>query len=176
MAVIPQFLIQSPLNPRSLRDIKPPLEFTNSLLPYYLIGVFFVAVAVGAIWMYQRKRSHSKSHTIAEEVIARPPHEIAFEKLRTLESSSCDMETYHKQISYVIREYIALRFQIPALELTTTGILQWMTRKQIDDLYVKRIHNFFLKCDLVKFAAHQVKSSEADARMVDALWFVEETK
>ncbi len=176
MAVIPQFLIQSPLNPQSLRDIKPPLEIAENLLPYYLIGVFFLAAVVGAIWMYQRKRNHSKPLTIVEEVIARPAHEIALEKLRTLESSSCDMFTFHKQISYVIREYIALRFQIPALELTTTGILHRMSSEQLNDSYIERIHSFLLNCDLVKFAGKQVKPTETDARMADALWFVEETK
>ncbi len=176
MVFITQILLQTPVNPQSLRDIKPPLEITENLLSYYFIGVFLLVIVGGVIWLYQKKRNYRKPSTIVDEVIPRPPHEIALEKLRMLESSSYDMFTFHKRISYVIREYIALRFQIPALELTTTGIVQWMNRKQIDDSIIERTHEFFINCDHVKFARHQPKSTEAETRMVDAMRFINETK
>ncbi len=176
MSVFPQFLLQTPLNAQSLRDIKPPLDVPQNLLPYIFLGGLIIVAIGGAIWIYLRKRHRIDQLPPNETEITHPPHQIALEQLKTLEATSCDMETYHTRISYIIREYIAARYRIPALELTTTHLLQQMTREQIGDLYVERIQQFLANCDTVKFAMCQPEPSEADARMVDARWFVDVTK
>lgn len=175
MSVLYQILLQTSPNMQSLRDIKPPLDVPPNFLPYILLSGVTLAAIVGAIWIYIRKR-RVKVPPPTEEVVTRPPHEIALEQLKTLDGAACGMETYHTRISFVIREYIAARYQIPALELTTTGLLQQMTREQIGELYVERIQQFLTNCDRVKFTKYQPEPAEADARMVDARWFVEETK
>ena len=176
MPVLPQILLQTSPNAQSLRDIKPPLDVPPNYLPYILLSVFIFAIFVGIVWLYLRKRHQTEVSPPTEELITRPPHEIALEELKSLDGASCDMETYHTRISFVIREYIAERYQIPALELTTTGLLHQMTREQIGDLYVEHIQQFLTNCDKVKFTKYQPERSEADARMVEARWFVEETK
>lgn len=175
MLVLPQIFLQTPPNVQGLRDIKPPLEVSQSLLPYILMGTLILVAIVGIAWLYFRKR-HQTQPPPPAEVNTQPPHEIALEQLNALEVSSYDMEVYHIQISHVIREYIAARYQIPALELTTTGLLQQMVRAQISDLYVECIQQFLAKCDKVKFTTYQPEASEAEARMSDARWFVDETK
>ena len=176
MSFFPQFLLQIPPNAQRLRDIKPPLDVPQNVLPYILLGVLIVVAIVGTIWVFLRQRHKTQPTPPPEEVLTQPPHEIAFEQLAQLETESYDMVTYHDRISYIIREYIAARYQIPALELTTTGIIQQMTRERLSDLYVKHIQQFLANCDKVKFATYQAEKPEADARMVDARWFVEETK
>jgi hypothetical protein len=176
MPVLPQIILQTPLNTQSLRDIKPPLDIPQNLLPYILLSGLILAVIAGIVWLYIRKRHQTLPPPLVEEVNTQPAHEIALEQLKMLETASYDMETYHTRISFVIREYIAARYQIPALELTTTRLLQQMTREKIDDLYVERIQQFLTNCDWVKFTKYQPERSEADARMVDARWFVEKTK
>ena len=176
MPVLPQILFQTPLNTQRLRDIKPPLDVPPNLLPYILLSGLILAAFVGIVWFYLRKRRQTEVSPPTEEVVTRPPHEIALEQLKILNDATYDMETYHTRISYVIREYIAARFKIPALELTTTALLKQMTHEQIDDLYVERIQQFLINCDSVKFTKYQPERSEADARMADAQWFVEETK
>lgn len=176
MPVLPQIILQTSPNTQSLRDIKPPLDIPQNLLPYILLGGLILAVIIGMVWLYIRKRHQTLPLSPVEEVNTQPPHEIALEQLKILETASYDMETYHIRISFVIREYIEARFQIPALELTTTGILHQMTREQIGDLYVERIQQFLANCDKVKFTKYQPERSEAKERMVDARWFVEETK
>lgn len=176
MTFLPQILLQTSPNARSLRDIKPPQDIPSNYLPYILLSGLIFAIFVGIAWLYLRKRRQPEVSPPVIEVVARPPHEIALEQLKTLDGVSCDMETYHTRISHVIREYIAARYRIPALELTTTGLLQQMTCEQVGDLYVERIQQFLANCDRVKFTKYQPERSEADARMVDARWFVEETK
>ncbi len=175
MSFLPQLLVQtSPTNPK-LRDIKPPIEIPPNLIPYFILGIIILGVVFGMVSLYLRKRKPAPLTQI-EDVVIFPAHEIALEKLNTLDSTSCDLETYHTQISYIIREYISARYNIPALELTTVGLLRQISNEQIDEIYVKHLQGFLMHCDIVKFTKYQPKDDEAGARMEDARWFVEETK
>ena len=176
MSFFSQFHLQSPLTLQNLRDIKPPIEVPVSPLPFILIGLTLLLAVFGAIWMSLRKRRQQEELPATEEIVVHPPHEIAFEQLNNLKDAQCDMETYHTRISYILREYIALRYRIPALALTSTHLLQQLTFRQIGDSDMKRIQQFFARCDTVKFANREPEPSEIAARMEDALWFVEETK
>ena len=176
MSVLPQFLLQISPSAQELRDIKPPLDVPQNILPYILIGGLILVIIIAIVYIYFRKRPQKVVPSPTKEVIQRLPHEIALEQLAHLETESYDMETYHERISYVIREYISERYHIPALELTTTGLLQQMMREQLNESYVKHVQQFLTNCDRVKFATYQAEQSEADARMEDARWFVEETK
>ena len=176
MSFFSQFHLQSPLPLQNLRDIKPPIDIPVSPLPFILIGLTILLAVFGAIWMYLRKRRQHEEIPTTEEIVVNPPHEIAFEQLNNLKDAQCDMETYHTRISYILREYIALRYRIPALALTSTHLLQQLMLKQIGESDIKRIQQFFASCDTVKFASRDPEPSEIEARMEDALWFVEETK
>ena len=163
------------MNVQSLRDIKPPLDVPQNLFPYILVGGFILAAITISGWWYHRKRCHTVLSPSVEEDITRSPHEIAYQQLAALEAA-CDMEAYHTRISYVIREYIAARYRIPALELTTMGVLEQMGREEISARYVARIQHFLVNCDKVKFAMYHPERAEAEARMADARWIVDETK
>ena len=182
MSLLTQILTQGTANVQSLRDIKPPLEVTQNLLPYFIGGMILGFIAVSA-WFYVRRRPQSlpASPTEATEGDDAPlPHEIAYEQLAAIEASDWlkrgDMETYHTQVAYVLREYIRGRYQIPALELTTTALLHAMRHTQIDVPYLERVQHLLSNCDKVKFASHQPEQSEAIARIADARWIVDETK
>ena len=179
MSLYLPFHLQIPMTMQTLRDIKPPIDVPVNPLPFILIGLTILLAVAGAVWMYLRKRRHLDIIPTAEEIVVNPPHEIAYEQLNDLKDTDCDMETYHTRISYILREYIALRYRIPALALTSTHLLQQLQRvtlKQIGESDIKRIQLFFDRCDTVKFANREPEPSEVDARMADALWFVEETQ
>ena len=117
MPVLPQILFQTPLNTQRLRDIKPPLDVPPNLLPYILLSGLILIAIFGIVWLYLRKRRRTEVSPPTEEAVTRPPHEIALEQLKALNDASYDMETYHIQISYVIREYIAARFSNPRVRV-----------------------------------------------------------
>ena len=176
MSLFPYFNLQTPLTSQSLRDIRPPIDVPGNPLPYILLGMVVLSAILATVWVYYQKRRQNDEHSPIEEIVVNPPHEIAFEQLTKLRDAKCDMEIYHIRISYIIREYIASRFRIPALTMTTTHLLHQLRDKQIGDSYIKRIQQFFLNCDTVKFAKRDPEPSESDARMEEALWFVNETK
>ena len=176
MSLYLQFHLQRPSTLQNLRDIKPPMDVPSSPLPFILIGLTILLAVLGVIWVYYQKRRQQDEIPTTEEIVVISPHEIAFEHLNNLKDAQYDMETYHTRISYILREYIALRYRIPALALTSTHLLQQLTLKQIRDSDLKRIQQFFASCDTVKFANREPGPTEIEARMEDALWFVGETK
>ena len=180
MSVLTQILTQGVVDVQRLRDIKPPLEVTQNLLSYFLGGVVVLGFIAVAVWLYIRKRSRTLPMPPIEEDDTLLPHEVAYEQLTAIETSDWlklgDMETYHTQIAYVLREYIYRRYQIPALALTTAALLRTMRRERIDTLYVERIQQLLSNCDRVKFASYQPELSEATERIADVRWIVDETK
>ncbi len=177
MSLLYQFLSQAP---PKLRAIKPPLEVPQSLFPYFLAGGIFVGVVAMLVWLYLRKRRQPPAPTPTEEADIRSPHEIAYERLAAIEAAAWlahgDMDAYHTHISHVIREYIAARYRIPALELTTTLLLSQLANLQLGTLDITKVRHFFVNCDKVKFATYQPAVPEATERMAEARWFVDVTK
>ena len=180
MSVITQILIQGAVDQQSLRDIKPPLELPQNLLPYFIGGVTLLGFIVASIWYWIQKRRQTSPVPVTPEDHTPLAHEAAYEQLSVIEASDWltrgDMETYHTQIAHVLREYIRARYRIPALELTTTALLRAMLHAEIGKPYVARVQQLLANCDRVKFATYQPDPSEASARIADARWIVDETK
>ena len=180
MSVLVQILMQRTLGGQDLRDIKPPLEVPQNLLPYFISGTVILGFVAVLVWYYLQKRRQSLSIPATDENAPPLAHEVAYEKLAAIEASDWlqhgDMEAYYTQIAYVLRQYIDARYHIPALELTTTGLLQAMLRAEIATRYVERTQQLLANCDMVKFATYQPELSEASARIADARWIVDETK
>ncbi len=172
--------MQGTLGGQNLRDIKPPLEMSQNLLPYFISGTAILGLASIWVWYSLQKRRQPPPVPATDENDIPLAHEVAYEKLTAIEAADWltrgDMETYHTQIAYVLRQYIDARYQIPALELTTTGLLQAMLRAEIATPYIERTRHVLTNCDKVKFATYQPELSEASARIAEARWIVDETK
>ena len=180
MSVLIQILMQGTSGGQNLRDIKPPLEMSQNLLPYFVGGTVILGFVVILAWSYLQKRRQPLPIAVPDESDTPLAHEVAYEKLAAIEASDWlkrgDMETYHTQLAYVLRQYIDARYEIPALELTTTGLLQAMLHAEIATPCVKRTQQLLATCDMVKFATYEPELSEASARIADARWIVDETK
>lgn len=180
MSVLTQIFMQGTADGQSLRDIKPPLEVPQALLLYFIGAAVILGFITVSAWFYLRKKPQTLPVPEGEAVDLPLPHEVAYRQLTAIETSDLlnrgDMETYHIQIAYVLREYIGARYQIPALELTTTALLHAMMRAQISAECVERVQHLLANCDMVKFATYQPELSEASGRVAAARWIVDETK
>ena len=179
--------IQTPAYLFEVRAVKPPSDTEMkgikgpwSVPPnwlFYMLAAFLVIVAIGAIsFVYLRKRA--KPMDLQPDVLPqRRPHEIAYEQLNRIEGlnwvAQGEMKIYHTEISHVIRQYIAARYHIPALELTSQELLD---RLQSEDIPEELVRQFFTDCDLVKFARYSPTKPEAHERMKEARRIVDETK
>ena len=180
MSVLTQILMQGAVDGQGLRDIKPPLAVPQAFLLYFIGAALILGFITVSAWFYLRKRPQPLPVAEDEAVDVPLPHKVAYEQLAAIETSDLlkrgDMEMYHTQIAYVLREYISARYRIPALELTTTALLHAMLSVQIGTECVERVKKLLANCDMVKFATYQPELSEASARIADARWIVDETK
>ena len=159
-----------------MKGIKGPWSVPPNWLLYIFVA-FLVIVAIGAsIFVYLRRRT--KPTDLQPEVSPqRHPHEIAYDQLNRIEGMNWvaqgEMKIYHTEISHVLRQYIAARYRIPALELTTEELLD---RLQPEDVPKESVQQLFSNCDLVKFARHSPTKPEAHERLEEARRIVDETK
>lgn len=174
------------LTQQELKDIKSPFEAELTLLDYlklywmYILGGLAVVGVIALIIWYLKTREKP----IIEQIIQKPqipPHVIALEKLTELQKKklwqSGDLKGYYSSLTTIIREYIELRYNILALEQTTSEILSDLSKKQeIANDLKEKLKELLLLADLVKFAKMKTLAEENEKLFAYAKLFIEETK
>ena len=172
------FEVQSVKSPSDteMKEIKGPWSVPPNWLLYILVALLMIVVIAVIIFLYLRRRAKPMDLQ-PEAVLQRQPHEIAYEQLNRIAGMNWvaqgEMKVYHTEISHVVRQYIAARYHIPALELTTQELLD---RLQSEEIPKELVQQFFTNCDLVKFARYSPTKPEAHERMEEARRIVDETK
>jgi hypothetical protein len=118
--------------------------------------VLVILVGGGVAFMLLRRRPEDAISEFVPSAIPIPLDEAALSKLRALALGDFD------QLSAVLRVYLDQRFDVPALEMTTTEVVAAL-EKVCEAALLKRIFRVLHLCDLVKFA--QFGPSEDDARI-----------
>ena len=174
------------LTQQELKDIKSPFEAELTLLDYLKLywmfilgGLALIGVIALIIWYLK-----TREKPIFERIIQKPqipPHVIALEKLTELQKKklwqSGDLKGYYSSLTTIIREYIELRYNILALEQTTSEILSDLSQKQEIAIELKeKLKELLQLADLVKFAKMKTLAEENEKLFAYAKSFIEETK
>ena len=165
-----------------IRDLKPPWEISFNWQPVIIIGgiVLFVILLIIFIIYVIRKRRKGEKIIPRKLQPPRPPHEIAYEELACLAESDLldkgEIKLYYSEISDIIRRYVEGRYQVIAMELTTTEVLDQLKSTEIENEHFEMFVSFFEICDLVKFAKHFPDSKENKKNEQLALQIVDVTK
>ena len=165
-----------PPSATEIKEIKDPLPVPPNWFLYILALCLLIAAIILLVFFYVRRRA--KSIDLQPEVVPqRQPHETAYEQLKRIEEMNLvaqgEMKIYYTEISLVIRQYIAARYHIPALEMTTQELLD---RLQPENIPIELVSHFLTNCDLVKFARYSPMKPEAHERMEEARRIVDETE
>ena len=158
-----------------------PFSFTEWLKenwPWIAIAIAILAIIIGFTWWYAKR----PKPVVEEKIVPkRPAHEIALERLTKLESEQLwqagKIKQFYSELTDILREYIELRFHIPALEQTTDEIIQSMKRSpnfSID--LIEKTNQVLFLADLVKFAKEKPVGSENEQNLSLVRNFIEETK
>jgi hypothetical protein len=165
------FDIKQPLSePFSIKDwLKDNWVWLAAILAA-LIGIFFLV-------RYLRR----EKPVVEEKIIPKiPVHEIALGKLRQLNEQQLwqngKIKAYHSEISEILREYIEERYQVNALEETTSEIMHGLRLHQIPEKLKLKLSQTLTLADLVKFAKEQPLANENENSLTNAIEFVEATK
>jgi hypothetical protein len=139
-----------------IRDVKGPLSIPRNwwtLVPWILGGLALVA---GGYWLYRRYWRREARAEAVRPSPQFPPHWIAHQALDDLERSDLlsrgQVKEYYDRASDIVRRYFEDRYQVAALEMATTEVLDGLQNVDMEPDTLDEVRRFLDTCDLVKFA------------------------
>lgn len=174
------------VNPeKGITDIKIPMDtpfLLSELYKYlpYILGLFLLAIVLTFAIMYLTKKK-TPLQLFTKEKPKLPPHELALSRLDHIKEDKLWqrglIKEYYSEITDTLRHYIEDRFKIRALEQTTEEIIHSFDGVELNNgQTIKNLQQILSTADLVKFAKHEPLPDENDFSMINALFFVNQTK
>ena len=160
-------------------DIKPQVKFPytfKELFPW-IIGVYLIGMIIAALilWLKYRSRKQREEEALLKE----PAHIRALRKLDEYRGEKFwkpeQQKTFYSGVTDALREYIAARYEVGAMEMTTAEIFQDLKDTDIpEDLY-QEMKALFERADFVKFAKYTAPDQENAKVLPQAVRFVTST-
>lgn len=146
---------------QQLFDIKPVIEAESGSSRWWVyIGIALAVIAAGlGIWWYIRKR---KRQPKAEAIVYATPIQKAAAQLKKLESKHLlekgEIKDYYSELTDIARIYIEEAIHIPAMESTTTELIEAMRvavlkrKMKLSAETFEQLEKVLRTADMVKFA------------------------
>lgn len=165
-----------------IKDVyKAPIWWWG-VLRWVLLALGIAAVGVGGYYLitYLQARFGKKDEELVAAEPLRPADEVALEKLDVIREEKIwqagQVKEYHTQLTDVVREYIARRFDVSSVEQTSDETLSAIRPllKEQKDIY-EQLRKMLTLADLVKFAKWTATPDENEQSLRSAYTFVKET-
>jgi hypothetical protein len=166
----------------SLQPIKDilyePATFMD-YLPWVVIVLLLILLVVGIVIYLKKMRGGESTpkEPIQPDV---KPYELALKALQDLKDSSYWLiagdKEFQTAFTLILREYIARRYKLPALEMTSDEILRSLKLKGLSEAQLFTLHQMLQLADLVKFANASTPEPMYQEFLVKAIAFVDTTK
>lgn len=157
-------------------QIRYPLTF-KEVIPWVGLALL-VAALVWLLLRWIRLRRQNRDF-FGKPVVKDPPHIVA---LRSLEKTRAQklwqagkQKQFYTQVTDALRQYIAERYDVAALEQTSAEMFRALQDKDIDPNLKDRLKDLFATADFVKFAKHTATDQENENAIPTAIRFVNET-
>lgn len=140
-----------------------------------LVCIIIILGAIAIIYLYKNKKT-----IFVQPKIIVPPYDLALQRLNNLKAKKlCENgqeREYYTMITEILREYLAGRFGIYAMEMTSTQILDSLNKNDETRLSKKHMQMILEMADFVKFAKVRPLPDDNIKTYQAALQFIEETK
>ena len=149
---------------------------------WVLLAVLLAGVGVAGYYLItylQRRKLEEAGNEVVTEPL-RPAEEVALEKLDAIKEKKIwqqgQVKEYYTQLTDVVREYIARRFEVSSVEQTSDETLRDIRPllSERKDLY-DQLRKMLTLADLVKFAKWNTTPDENELSLRNAYTFVKET-
>ncbi len=165
-----------------LKDVKTIFSapITLAEMKYYILGVVLLILI---IWLIIRYLKSHKKNPVPESIWEKPDiaaHVAAISSLEELRAQQLwqngQVKKYYSRLTDIIRHYLEKRFQINALEMTTSEIMQAV--KHIPEIrpVQNTLESILVLADLVKFAKQVPTTTENEMSLDGAFELVNQTK
>lgn len=170
---------------QSIYDLKPQralpfrLGEIRGYLLWGLLAAIGLALLAAGVLCWLRRRGSTLGGLFAAAP-ALPPHVEAIRALEELHNRKLWQNNRHKQyysgLTDILRTYIARRWEIGAMEMTSDEIIAAMRSIELPDKARADLTTILRDADLVKFAKATPDAGQNEADYLKAYYFVEETK
>ncbi|MBZ0198316.1 MAG: hypothetical protein K8H86_00495 [Ignavibacteriaceae bacterium] len=170
------------LKEEGMKDIKEPITIPldpKIVLLYILLGLGIIFLTVQIYIYVKYKRRKKPTEAIVPKIIL-PPHVKALKDLVILDDKHLwqqgEVKEYHSEITGIIRRYFEERYRMPALELSTSEVLENLKQRSDTEVIRNITRDFLNNADLVKFAKFTPMNSVNEDMMVEAKEIVKLTE
>lgn len=161
-----------------IKDIKEPLTIPLDWLQIAIV-ILAVLILVMIIYYFVKKYLRKNKGIIEGKIVKKLPHEEALESLTVLKEKKLwqngFIKEYHTDITGIIRKYYEERFSLPALELTTSEVIEYLKKNAETSEIVDLTDDFLNNADMVKFAKFIPMDSINEEMMNQATKIIEIT-
>lgn len=165
-------------------DIKHPYGAPVTLAeasPYILGAILILAIVFFLFYYLQRRKKNKPLFGPAKPKEA--PHVVALRQLERIREEKHWQDpglvkAFYSEVSDTLREYIDERFGIKAMEYTTDETVQAFNRQKglLNEKSFGQLKEILSLSDLVKFAKYQPLPDDHNLTLMNAFFFVNETK
>ncbi|HAQ18158.1 MAG TPA: hypothetical protein DCR40_02875 [Prolixibacteraceae bacterium] len=165
-------------------DIKMPYSASVTLkeVTPYILGIILIAAIIFFIFYYIRWKKKNVPLFTKPEKPAEPAHIIALRELDRIKNQKLwqqeKLKQYYSEVADTIRTYIENRFDIPAMEFTSAETIGTFKQNKnlIDENSLDQLQHILSLADLVKFAKYTPLPDDNNLTLMNAYFFVNQTK
>jgi hypothetical protein len=156
--------------------MKIPISF-REMLPWILAGLALVAIILGVIWYIRKRRKNEPVFRLKPRVVLSPQEKALqeLEKLRVKKLwQSGKLKEYYTELTDILRVYIEDNFRVPAMEQTTSEIMDTLAAlNEINQEPLSMLNQILSLADMVKFARGHPLPSENDQSLELGISFIQ---
>ncbi len=169
-------------------DIKPPVrtpltvkEFMQRFGIYIIIVLIILLLTYIIILRYIKNKKNKNTSSPEKQIPEIPPHIKAIRRINDLRNKGLHKQDnpkpFYTELSNIIRKYIEERFNIPALESTTSEIIDSFNKTEYSaEASKNKLTELLSLADTVKFAKNKPGEHENEIMTEYALSFINSTK
>ncbi len=167
-------------------DIKQPFNLPFSFLElkrflFWLSLFFLLQALIGVGWVIWKRRDRPIKSIFIKEKPKELPHEVALRELDHVKDEKLwqkgQVKQFHSEITDILRKYMKERYRFNAIEQTSFEIMQELKKVKLPDpKLLEKIEKTFTTADLAKFAKFEPLPDENDLSLINAYFFVNQTK
>ena len=145
----------------------------------YKWGWIVVVIVLLLIFLIARLASNKPIITRIKIIKRVPPHKRAMKAIEEIKADNVvnaeNSKEYYTRLTDTLRQYINERYGFNAMEMTSSEIIDRLTKTD-DPKSLDELRHLFTTADLVKFAKYSTLINENDANLVNAIDFINKTK
>jgi len=146
---------------------------------FIIVGLLVIGLIIYAVWRYIKKKRAQKPVPIVKPKPKIKPHITALKELEKLRQKKlCEQgrtKEYYSELIDIVRIYIEGQWEIGAMEMVTSEIVDALKNTEIHEEVLKRLLQACTTADLVKFAKYAPLPTDHDMAYKNCREFVERT-